>query len=131
MAIILDRIDHVVINCRDAEVTLAWYERVLGMTREVFGPNQRICLKFGEQKFNVRPSGAANWATAQADQPGSLDLCFVTRTRLTEVMAHLQACGVTILHGPIDQPGAIGALRSVYFHDPDGNLLEIGSYTDG
>ena len=130
MAFTLDRIDHVVINCRDAEVTAAWYERVLGMSREVFGPDKRTCLKFGDQKFNVRPTGAANWRTAEADQPGSLDMCFVTRAPLAEVIAHLQACGVAILYGPIAQSGAIGALRSVYFHDPDGNLLEIGSYTE-
>jgi hypothetical protein len=35
---------------------------------------------------------------------------------------------VTILKGPIPQFGAIGMLTSVYFHDPDKNLLEIGSY---
>ena len=57
----LDRLDHVVINCRDAEATASWYERVLGMTRETFGPENRIALKFGNQKFNVRPTGAPNW----------------------------------------------------------------------
>lgn len=128
MALTLERLDHVVINCRDAEVTASWYQRVLGMSREVFAPDQRTCLKFGNQKFNVRPTGAANWVTADVDQPGSLDLCFVTTTPMREVVAHLQACGVTILKGPVPQSGAIGALTSVYFHDPDRNLLEIGSY---
>jgi catechol 2,3-dioxygenase-like lactoylglutathione lyase family enzyme len=128
MALTLERLDHVVINCRDAEVTASWYQRVLGMSREVFGPDRRTCLKFGNQKFNVRPTGAANWATADKDQPGSLDLCFVTETPMRDVVAHLQACGVTILKGPVPQSGAIGALTSVYFHDPDKNLLEIGSY---
>jgi catechol 2,3-dioxygenase-like lactoylglutathione lyase family enzyme len=37
----LDRIDHVVINCRDVEAMAAWYERVLGLRREVFGPVPR------------------------------------------------------------------------------------------
>jgi catechol 2,3-dioxygenase-like lactoylglutathione lyase family enzyme len=128
MALKLERLDHVVINCRDAEVTASWYQRVLGMSRETFGPDQRTCLKFGNQKFNVRPTGAPNWATADADQPGSLDLCFVTSTPMSEVVAHLQACGVTIRKGPTPQFGAIGTLTSVYFHDPDKNLLEIGSY---
>jgi catechol 2,3-dioxygenase-like lactoylglutathione lyase family enzyme len=130
MAFTLERLDHVVINCRDAEATAAWYERVLGMTREVFGTERRICLKFGNQKFNVRPTQAANWITAEADAPGSLDLCFVTSSPLEQVVEHLRSCGVTITKGPVPQHGAIGDLVSVYFRDPDGNLLEIGRYAD-
>ena len=62
MTFAVDRIDHVVLNCRDVERSAAWYERVLGMTREVFGDG-RVALVFGNQKINVRPSGAPNWAT--------------------------------------------------------------------
>jgi catechol 2,3-dioxygenase-like lactoylglutathione lyase family enzyme len=131
MMFALDRLDHVVINCRDVDSTSAWYERVLGMTREKFGPEQRTCLKFGNQKFNVRPTGALNWTTADSDRPGSLDMCFVTSVPMNEVIEHLQACGVTITKGPVPQIGAIGALMSVYFRDPDNNLLEIGSYEKG
>ena len=129
MPFTLDRLDHVVLNCRDPEVTASWYQRVLGMARETFGPDQRISLRFGNQKFNVRPTGASNWTTADSDLPGSLDLCFVTSAPLSEVIEHLHACGVTITKGPIPQFGAIGMLSSVYFRDPDNNLLEIGSYT--
>jgi catechol 2,3-dioxygenase-like lactoylglutathione lyase family enzyme len=128
MAFTLDRLDHVVINCRDVDITAAWYERVLGMTRETFGPEQRTCLKFGNQKFNVRPTGAVNWTTAASELPGSLDLCFVTSAPPHEVIEHLRACGVAITQGPTPQIGAIGSLTSVYFRDPDNNLLEIGSY---
>jgi catechol 2,3-dioxygenase-like lactoylglutathione lyase family enzyme len=128
MAFTLDRIDHVVINCRDVNATSTWYERVLGMTRETFGPEQRTCLKFGNQKFNVRPTGAPDWITAGSELPGSLDLCFVTSAPMNDVIQHLRACDVTITKGPIPQTGALGALTSVYFRDPDDNLLEIGSY---
>ena len=130
MAFVLDRLDHVVLNCRDAEATAAWYQRVLGMARENFGPDQRISLKFGNQKFNVRPTGAPDWITAELELPGSLDLCFVTSAPLSQVIEHLTACGVTITKGPVPQVGAIGTLSSVYFRDPDNNLLEIGSYTE-
>jgi catechol 2,3-dioxygenase-like lactoylglutathione lyase family enzyme len=50
----IDRIDHVVLNCRDVEATAAWYERVLGLEREVFGSDRRLALKFGRQKLNLR-----------------------------------------------------------------------------
>ena len=75
----ISRIDHVVVNCRDVEAMADWYERVLGFEREeFFGPIRRIALKFGQQKINLRPSGASNWMTGEVDPPGALDLCFIT-----------------------------------------------------
>ncbi len=44
MTFAIDRIDHVVLNCRDVGTTAAWYRRVLGMEEEEFGPDQRIVL---------------------------------------------------------------------------------------
>ena len=128
MAITLDRIDHVVLNCRDVEGTAAWYERVLGMIREEFGPDRRLALLFGRQKLNLRPTGAADWETGRVDAPGSLDLCFVTGTPLAEAAEHLQACGVAITAGPVAKTGALGPMTSIYCRDPDGNLIEIASY---
>ena len=66
MSLTIERIDHVVLNCRDLQTTVEWYERVLGMRRETFGDN-RLALKFGNQKINVRPSGAPNWVTGAFD----------------------------------------------------------------
>jgi len=74
MGFSIDRIDHVVLNCRDVEATVAWYKRVLGMESEIFGEYRHTALKFGRQKFNVRPSGAADWWSVKNDAPGALDL---------------------------------------------------------
>ena len=35
---------------------------------------------------------------------------------------------VEIVEGPVEKTGAQGAMMSVYFNDPDGNLIEISSY---
>ena len=32
----IERIDHIVMNCRDVETTAAWYERALGFKREAY-----------------------------------------------------------------------------------------------
>jgi len=128
MAITLDRIDHIVLNCRDLEVTVAWYQRVLGMAREEFGADRHTALKFGNQKFNVRPTGATDWWSVEMDAPGSLDLCFIAGTPIDEVVRHLGACGVEIAKGPVQQIGALGPMTSVYCHDPDRNLIEIAVY---
>ena len=127
MALVVDHIDHVVLNCRDVDATTDWYVRVLGMGREVFGDN-RIALVFGNQKLNVRPSGAPNWETGAVDAPGSLDLCFIADLSADEIGAHLKACGVTITVGPVPKTGALGPMISHYCRDPDGNLVEVASY---
>lgn len=125
----IDRIDHVVINCRDVDAMAEWYERVLGFEREeFFGPIQRIALKFGRQKINLRPTGAKNWETGEVDSPGALDLCFITEGTIDAAIMRLRAAAVDIVHGPVAQRGALGEMTSVYFRDPEGNLLEIASY---
>jgi catechol 2,3-dioxygenase-like lactoylglutathione lyase family enzyme len=128
MPFTIDRIDHIVVNCRNLEATAAWYERVLGMRREAFGADGRLALKFGDQKLNLRPTGAPDWETGAADAPGSLDLCFITRAEPTAVIEHLAACGIPISTGPITRTGALGEMTSVYCRDPDGNLVEVATY---
>lgn len=130
MAFTVERIDHVVLNCRDVDVTVDWYVRVLGMRRETFGQAQRIALAFGSQKINVRPTGAADWETGAVDAPGSLDLCFVTGSTPEDTAAALRAAGVLITNGPVTKIGALGPMTSLYCRDPDGNLVEIASYPD-
>lgn len=128
-------IDHVVLNVRDVEATVAWYERVVGMTRQNFrfvdGKPTRVALVFGAQKINVRPISIdkSSWFTADNATPGSEDLCFLTDAEPDRVIAHLRTCGVPVERGPVRTDGARGELRSVYCRDPDGNLIEIGSYS--
>lgn len=129
MSISIDRLDHIVLNCRDVEATAAWYGRVLGLERQDFGaPAKRTALTFGRQKIKLRPTGAANWITGAVDAPGSDDFCFVTEAGLAGVLRHLRETGVEIVEGPVRKTGALGPMSSVYLRDPDGNLVEIASY---
>ncbi|MGI4746679.1 MAG: VOC family protein [Janthinobacterium lividum] len=128
MRFTVDRLDHIVITCREVEKTASWYQRVLGMEREEYGRNRRCALKFGGQKINLRPYGVEGWTTADDSMPGSQDICFVTAVESDDVVDHLTKCGVTITEGPVERLGALGPTISVYCHDPDGNLIEIASY---
>ena len=129
-------LDHFVINVRDVEASAAWYERVLGMTREQFEPASglapRTMLRFGSQRINVRPAGFSQveWFTAEHEVPGGNDLCFLTAATPEAVVEHLKLCGVPIEVGPVKRAGARGTLMSVYCRDPDGSLIEISSYVD-
>ena len=128
MRFTVDRLDHVVITCRNLEVTASWYQRVLGMEREEYGRNRRNALRFGGQKINLRPHGAEGWTTADDALPGCQDLCFVTAVQTEDIIEHLGQCGVAIVEGPVPRLGALGPTSSVYCHDPDGNLIELASY---
>jgi catechol 2,3-dioxygenase-like lactoylglutathione lyase family enzyme len=129
----VDRLDHITLNCRDIDITAAWYQRVLGMEREEFGRQQRSCLKFGGQKLNLRPVSAneRDWSSARAPLAGAADLCFVTAVGPDDVVEHLRACGIAVETGPVERIGALGPMHSVYCRDPDGNLIEIATYLDG
>ena len=132
MGFAVERIDHIVLNCKDVEATASWYERVLGMRRETFGPSKRTAVCFGNQKINLRPLGALaddpDWVTGSVEAAGSTDLCFITQASPEEVRAHLVACGVDIISGPVTKIGALGPMTSQYCRDIDGNLIEIALY---
>lgn len=124
-------IDHVVVTTPNVQAALDFYGRVLGMTAEQFGGadgKTRWALKFGDQKFNLQQADGSTGdvvAVARHPTPGSLDLCFLAACPLDEVIAHLKACEVPVVVGPVARTGARFALRSVYIKDPDGNLIEI------
>ena len=128
--ITLERLDHLVLTVRDIEAACAFYERVLGMTRETFGEG-RTALRFGRQKINLHPHPSPIDPKAAAPRPGSADLCFIAETPVEQVLAHLEACGVAVEAGPVPRTGAQGPITSVYFRDPDGNLIEVSNATNG
>lgn len=130
MKFTIDRIDHVVLTCADIELTAAWYERVLGMEREEFGADRRIALRFGAQKLNLHEVSAPFEPHAATPATGGLDICFIAAVGPDDVMAHLGQLGVEIIEGPVQRTGALGAMRSVYCRDPDGNLVEIAGYLE-
>ena len=125
----IDRIDHFVLTVASIDATCDFYARVLGMQVVTFGPGRKA-LAFGRQKFNLHEVGREFEPKAQVPTAGSADFCLITQTPLDEVVAHLAACGVPLLEGPVTRTGATGAIRSVYVRDPDRNLVEISNYVE-
>src|SRR3712207_6032330 len=118
----IDRLDHLVLTVRDVDSTVRFYTRVLGF-RQV-DSDGRVSLHFGRQKINLHLHGHEREPKAHVAMPGSGDLCFVANEPIDDVIAHLRACDVPILLGPIERTGALGTMTSVYFRDPDENLIE-------
>ena len=79
-----------------------------------------ICPSLEEIVRKIDPKAAVPTA-------GSGDFCLIAGVSLEQAFAHIQACGVTIEEGPAPRTGATGTIRSIYFRDPDGHLLELAT----
>ena len=126
MAITVSAIDHIVLTVRDIERTLNFYEAALGMRRVEFKPG-RFALTFGYQKINLHEVGDVVDQNVRHATPGSADLCLLTNTPLSEAMQHLRSHGINIVQGPLRATGARSDLASIYFYDPDENLIEVSN----
>ncbi len=123
----IDRLDHLVLTVADIDATCRFYQRVLGMQVETFGSG-RTALRFGLQKINLHAHGREFEPKAARPTPGSADLCLITYATIDEILAHLHAQDVRIEDDPVQRTGATGPILSVYFRDPDGNLIEVSRY---
>ena len=122
----ITKLDHIVLTVKDIHATILFYTTVLGMKTVSFAKD-RQALQFGNQKINLHQQGDEIEPHAAQPTPGSADLCLVTEISLEQVIDHIQSCGVKILAGPVLRSGTIEGLLSVYFRDPDGNLIEISN----
>ncbi|ELA9340239.1 VOC family protein [Vibrio parahaemolyticus] len=121
---LISHIDHIVLTVSDIERSVQFYKRVLQM-EEVSFANGRKAVKFGNQKINFQRLGQEPRNLAQV---GSGDLCLISSWSLDEVVRHLANENVEIIEGPAQKSGAVGTIESVYFLDPDSNLIEVSVY---
>jgi catechol 2,3-dioxygenase-like lactoylglutathione lyase family enzyme len=120
-------IDHFVLTVASLEATCAFYQRVLGFER-IDMPGRPTALAFGSQKINVHEVSRTFEPKAKSPTPGSGDFCLITDRPLGDVCARLEGNGVVVEIGPVERVGARGPMMSVYFRDPDGNLVEVSEY---
>ncbi|HMJ75471.1 MAG TPA: VOC family protein [Iamia sp.] len=118
-------LDHIVLCVADVAATCRFYEHVLGLVPREERPG-KWSLHVGDQKISLQDAGTAP-AIALDTVPGSGNLCLLTDTPITEVVAHLAREGVAIVEGPGERAGATGPILSVYLRDPDGNLVEVSN----
>jgi catechol 2,3-dioxygenase-like lactoylglutathione lyase family enzyme len=85
----------------------------------------RVALHFGRQKINLHEVGHVLDPNVRHATPGSADFCLLTDAPTEDVLVHLRACGVPVVAGPVNRAGAVHGLNSIYFYDPDENLVEV------
>ncbi len=123
--ITISHLDHLVLTVADIEKTCDFYRRVLGFSVITFR-GDRKALVFGHQKINLHQAGNEFLPNADKPVPGSADFCFLTGTPVEQTLAHLAKEKIVVEEGPVERTGATGPIISVYFRDPDLNLIEIG-----
>ena len=118
-------LDHIVLCVKDVAATRSFYGRVLGMQSREERPG-KWSLHFGANKISLQDAVTAP-DIARDTVPGSGNFCLLTDTPVTEVVAQLEREGIEIVAGPGERAGATGPILSVYFKDPDGNLVEVSN----
>ncbi|WP_188608782.1 VOC family protein [Chelatococcus reniformis] len=118
-------LDHLVLCVADVAATCAFYERALGLEPRQERPG-KWSLHFGAHKISLQDAAAAP-SIARDTVPGSGNFCLITDTPIATVIEHLGREGVAITDGPGERAGATGPILSVYFRDPDGNLVEVSN----
>lgn len=126
MTFILDTLDHFVLTVANIDATVDFYTEVLGMDLVTF--EGRKALTFGVQKINLHQRGHEFSPRAAHPMPGSGDFCFITSTPLEDVISYVTELRVHIEEGPVERTGTLGKIRSIYFRDPDQNLIEVANY---
>jgi len=121
-----EQLDHMVLTVGDLQATCGFYADILGMKVIEFSGGRKA-LQFGAQKLNLHRAGEEFAPHALRPSPGSADMCFLTSLPMDEVVRHLSAHRVEIIEGPVRRTGAAGPILSVYFRDPDGNLIELAN----
>lgn len=123
----ISHMDHLVLTVKNIQDTVDFYTRVMGMEEIQFGSGRKA-LAFGQQKLNLHQSGKEFEPKAKHPTPGAIDICLITKSPLADVQKHIESCNVTIEEGPIQRTGAVGPIMSIYFRDPDFNLIEVSNY---
>ncbi len=129
-------LDHLAITVADIERTIAFYRGVFGceiLYEDLWrrGGIPIVSMRVGANVINVHAAASPASPHAYRPTPGSGDICFRWEGPLQSAIDLLTKHDVPIVEGPVRRPAADGKVgRSVYFRDPDDNLMELLSTDD-
>lgn len=124
-------IDHFVLTVEDVEATCEFYTELLDAEIGTYADG-KPALHFGDQKINLHSIDTDVDPSLRATNPlpGAGDFCLITDTPIDDVKTRLEEAGIDLIEGPVERGGAVGRMRSVYFRDPDDNLVEVAEYIE-
>ncbi|MBT8217710.1 MAG: VOC family protein [Acidimicrobiia bacterium] len=116
--------DHIVVSCHSVSTITDFYRDVLGFRVGEERPG-KWAIWFGKNKISLQDE-ANKPELASGTLPGTGNFCLLSTTDVGEIAAELRAKGVEIL-AEGERQGATGPINSIYFRDPEGNLVEIAN----
>ncbi len=131
MSLQIRTIDHAVVMAADMERSIKFYCDILGgrpryLERFRKGELPVLPVELGGAVINLQYLDKPAYIVAETLRAGTLDICFRWDGTIAEAEAHLRQAGIEIIEGPVPRSAADGVWgQSVYFRDPDGNLLEF------
>jgi catechol 2,3-dioxygenase-like lactoylglutathione lyase family enzyme len=123
-------IDHIAFAAADLEATCAFYDRLFGARTHLdYAPDGKSLVRqiaLGGALLSIHQAGNGHTLVARHPTVGSADICLRWAGTVETAMELLRTHGIAIIDGPSRRRTADGlASLSVYFRDPDGNLLEL------
>lgn len=117
----VERIDHVVLRVRDLAGMVRFYEEALG-----FREGRRIeRLNLVQMRAGASMLDLVLSETQQARIPNMDHLCFrIEPFERDAIVMQLAPFGISVGE-TVERYGAEGTGPSVYFHDPEGNQIEL------
>lgn len=130
------RMDHIVLNVEDVEEMIRFYAELVGLSAERVEEYRSGAVPFPSVRLNpdtiidLFPPSMWRNAGASGDCANRLNhFCVSTdKGAWDELLRRLRDHGVAIEDGPVPRWGAHGTGISVYFRDPEGNLVEARHY---
>jgi catechol 2,3-dioxygenase-like lactoylglutathione lyase family enzyme len=128
--------DHIVLNVEDDEKMIAFYSKVLMLAPERLEEYNAGDVPFPSVRLNsdtiidLFPKKMWQKSPRYEQDGNNLNHFCIALTKVTwqELFERLKANNVTIVEGPVSRWGAHGTGTSIYFQDPEGNLIEARYY---
>lgn len=129
--------DHIVLNVEDDEKMIAFYSNVLMFAPERLQEYRAGDVPFPSVRLNAdtiidlfpKKMWSKNDRTGIQGRENLNHFCIALSKETWEnLLQRLQANNVAIEEGPVPRWGAHGAGTSIYFRDPEGNLIEARYY---
>jgi len=122
-------LDHVVVRCREAERTLAFYVEVLGLVEERrIDAIGLVQLRAGTSIVDLIADRGEEVRAAPNVDHFALG---VSAPDIQSVVRWLDQHGVERLSDPMELYGARGVGPAVYLKDPEGNVVELKLMPEG
>jgi len=127
----VERIDHVVLRVRDLPAMIRFYEQALGFNVERrLDRINLVQMRAGASMLDLilsdgKPAAAAASEASTPQTPNMDHLCFrIEPFDRAAIEARLGPLGIAVGE-TFQRYGAEGTGPSVYFHDPEGNQIEL------